>query len=541
MPRSMMVAFRRLLFIISRLYFPIVSCFFTFVNYFCTKRCVHAPEDKLLLISATEAAKMIRNREITSVDLIKAYVKRINEVNDIINAVVQMNFEDALVKAQEVDELLDNLDRSTVQFKNLVLEKPLLGVPFTLKDSIEADSLYCTIGILSRKNIVSKKDAVVVQRMKDAGAILLAVTNVPEVCMWWESFNVIYGRTKNPYDSRRIAGGSSGGEAALVASAGSVIGIGSDIAGSIRMPSYFNGIFGLKPTPGVVPIEGHLPLIDGYRTDKMLCIGPICRYAKDLPLLLRIFAGSEGMKLLQLHNSYNMKKIRLFYMEGLKTPLVPEVNEECYRALRKETAIKWFKKSHAVRYLELKYNLSAIRVDLPFAHYALEFFLTSMEDINAPKFSMYMADLKGDVNCFVETLKWLVGNSDHTLPAIITGIADEYFAPFTEKQKQKLKNQRDRLIREVTELLSNDAVLLFPAFPTVAPYHHQPLFVPLNFGYTALWNTLAVPVIQCPVGLNDYNIPLGVQVIGAPGSDFLLISVAQDLEEAFGGWKALQK
>lgn len=90
--------------------------------------------------------------------------------------------------------------------------------------------------------------------MKDAGAILLAVTNVPEVCMWWESVNVVYGRTSNPYDSRRISGGSSGGEAALISAAGSVIGIGSDIAGSIRIPCYFNGVFGLKPTPGMFSV-----------------------------------------------------------------------------------------------------------------------------------------------------------------------------------------------------------------------------------------------------------------------------------------------
>lgn len=94
--------------------------------------------------------------------------------------------------------------------------------------------------------------------MKDAGAILLAVTNVPEVCMWWESMNVVYGRTRNPYDSRRISGGSSGGEAALISAAGSVIGIGSDIAGSIRMPCYFNGIFGLKPTPGMLSVVLHV-------------------------------------------------------------------------------------------------------------------------------------------------------------------------------------------------------------------------------------------------------------------------------------------
>ncbi|KAM3720282.1 Fatty-acid amide hydrolase [Dirofilaria immitis] len=280
-----------------------------------------APRNELLMISATRAAEMIRNGEITSLSLVEAYIKRIREVNGTINAVVQMNFKEALLKAQETDEMLQSLNQDSEEFRSLGSRKPLLGVPFTLKDSIEANGLYCTIGISYRKKSVSDEDAIVVQRMKNAGAILLAVTNVPEVCMWWESMNVVYGRTKNPYDSRRISGGSSGGEAALISAAGSVIGIGSDIAGSIRMPCYFNGIFGLKPTPGMIPLKGHLPHMDGYRTEKMLLIGPMCRYAEDLSLLLKIFAGCEGRNLLQLDTPCNMKKIRIFYMEGLKTPL----------------------------------------------------------------------------------------------------------------------------------------------------------------------------------------------------------------------------
>uniref|UniRef100_A0A1I7Y281 Amidase domain-containing protein n=1 Tax=Steinernema glaseri TaxID=37863 RepID=A0A1I7Y281_9BILA len=104
--------------------------------------------------------------------------------------------------------------------------------------------------------------------------------------MWWESVNSVYGRSRNPYDTRRITGGSSGGEGALISAAGSVIGIGSDIGGSIRMPAYFNGVFGLKPSPGVVPLDGHLPEPIGYR-ERMLRIGPMCRYAKDLKTMLQ--------------------------------------------------------------------------------------------------------------------------------------------------------------------------------------------------------------------------------------------------------------
>ncbi|MCP9257950.1 Fatty-acid amide hydrolase 2 [Dirofilaria immitis] len=504
-----------------------------------------APRNELLMISATRAAEMIRNGEITSLSLVEAYIKRIREVNGTINAVVQMNFKEALLKAQETDEMLQSLNQDSEEFRSSSFIQYsswftlcVANIPkIPLRRMVYIAQLEYHIG----KKSVSDEDAIVVQRMKNAGAILLAVTNVPEVCMWWESMNVVYGRTKNPYDSRRISGGSSGGEAALISAAGSVIGIGSDIAGSIRMPCYFNGIFGLKPTPGMIPLKGHLPHMDGYRTEKMLLIGPMCRYAEDLSLLLKIFAGCEGRNLLQLDTPCNMKKIRIFYMEGLKTPLVQDMNKESLQTLKKES-INYFHLIacwKVVRYFEIKYDLCAIRVDLPFVHYALEFFLTSMDVANAPKFAMHMTDLKTNINCLFELFKWIMCKSVHTLPAIITGIIDEYFAPFNEEQKQKLRSQRDRLSREVKELLSDDGILLFPSFPTEAPYHLQPLFTPLNFAYTAIWNTLALPVVQCPLGLNNYNIPLGVQVIGAPGSDSLLIEVAQDLEKGFGGWRPM--
>ncbi|MFH4977644.1 hypothetical protein AB6A40_004353 [Gnathostoma spinigerum] len=112
-------------------------------------------------------------------------------------------------------------------------------------------------------------------------------------------------------------------------------------------------------------------------------------------------------------------------------------------------------------------------------------------------------------------------------------------ATFNEDQKKMFLAYRQRLVRQLSQLLADDGVLIFPSFPTVAPYHHQPLLTPLNFAYTALWNAVAFPVVECPMGLNSQGVPLGVQVVGAPGSDHLLIAVAQDLEDGFGGWKPL--
>uniref|UniRef100_A0A1I7Y2P4 Amidase domain-containing protein n=1 Tax=Steinernema glaseri TaxID=37863 RepID=A0A1I7Y2P4_9BILA len=162
-----------------------------------------------------------------------------------------------------------------------------------------------------------------------------------------------------------------------------------------------------------------------------------------------------------------------------------------------------------------------------------------MDVDGAPSFSKHLVDLKGDLNCLAEIPKVLLGRSNHTFPAVILGIVDKQ-KPFSEEKAKKLRSLRDRLQQQLTELLGDDGILLFPSFPTPAPFHHQPLLTPFNFAYTALWNTLALPVVECPMGLNDDGVPVGVQAIGAPNSDNLLIGVATDLEEGFGGWKPLQ-
>jgi len=122
------------------------------------------------------------------------------------------------------------------------------------------------------------------------------------------------------------------------------------------------------------------------------------------------------------------------------------------------------------------------------------------------------------------------------MPALITAIADKH-SPFDEEQKNLLRSKRDRLNRELRELLGDDGILLFPSFPSVAPFHCSPIFTPMNFCYTALWNSLAVPAVQCPMGLNKDGMPLGVQAIGTPGSDGLLLHVATEIEHGFGGWR----
>lgn len=181
--------------------------------------------EPLLLESATSLSRRIQNLEVTCVAVINAYIERVRVVNKIINAVVEDRFEEATEDARKVDSMLNGLDNEARQI--LFDQQPFLGVPFTTKESFAVAGMPNCSGLVARKDYKSTEDAPVVSRLRNAGAILIAVTNCSELCMWWESANRVYGRTKNPFDTTRIVGGSSGGEGAVLGAAGSVIGIGS--------------------------------------------------------------------------------------------------------------------------------------------------------------------------------------------------------------------------------------------------------------------------------------------------------------------------
>ncbi|CAJ0593527.1 unnamed protein product [Cylicocyclus nassatus] len=510
--------------LVSRVYFLVVHLAFQFIHLFTSRIYVTRPVDSILMISATQAVQKIINREITSRELVEAYIHRIEQVNSIINAVVVKNFEEARDKARVVDARI--ADAADSELDEMVKAQPLLGIPFTMKDAMLVNGQIITCGIYYRKDDKCNQTAEVVKRMQVAGGILLAISNVPEVCMWVETSNKIYGRTSNPYDARRMAGGSSGGEGALIGAAASVIGIGSDIGGSIRMPAFFNGIFGMKSTPGVIPLDGHIPAATHYKT-QMLRIGPMCRFAEDIPLLIKIMGGELALPL-NLDEPVSMRKLRIFYMEGISgVPLIPPLHSDMRRTLRK-----------AVGYFERKYDLVAHRLDLPLVKYAMEMFLVSMYVRGGPKLSEYMLCVeasKGSVNTFIETIKLVLGKSNHTLPGIIAAIIDNVDA-LSEEQKREIIYKRDRLIRELKELLGNDGIFFFPSWPCTALFHNEPILSPVNFAYTALFNAIAFPAIECPMGLDKNGMPLGVQIIAPPNSDRLLIAAAKDLEEGFGGW-----
>jgi len=241
----------------------------------------------LFMHSATELARLVRQREISAYELIDAHLRRIEQVDPQINAVVQLDAERALDAARGADAaLLRGSPLGTLH-----------GVPFTVKDNFETEGIVTAIGVAERASTVPTSDATAVIRLKAAGAILLGKTNCPPWGGGSDTDNEVYGRTNNPYDLERSVSGSSGGEAAIIAAGGSPLGLGSDSGGSIRDPAHFCGLAALKPTAGLIPVTG---ILDdegrfGMMSDPRTQVGPIGRSVADVATLTSVLAGPDGI------------------------------------------------------------------------------------------------------------------------------------------------------------------------------------------------------------------------------------------------------
>src|ERR1700683_1796142 len=239
--------------------------------------------DDVVYISLTEMSERIRAKKLSPVELVDAHLARITQLNPRVNAFVTVDEKRAREQAKSAEVTLGSSAKS-----NSIA--PLHGVSISIKSSIDVAGLPCECGSILRKGNVPPEDAPLVKRLRAAGAIILGNTNVPEFLMAYETDNLLYGRTNNPWDLSRTAGGSSGGEAAAIASGCSAGGVGSDGGGSIRIPAHYTGICGLKPTPGRIPSTGHFPGSAGPFA-QLGVVGPMARTIRDVERLFEVMAG----------------------------------------------------------------------------------------------------------------------------------------------------------------------------------------------------------------------------------------------------------
>ncbi len=464
----------------------------------------------ILTHSGTQLAAMIRRGELSSVEIVDAHIQHIQRVNPKLNAIVFERFAEARAEAVLADEAIAKKQ------KNL---PPLHGVPCTIKENFELIGTPQASGLVSRQHIFNSEDAPTVARIRAAGGIPLGVTNTSELCMWMESNNRVYGRTNNPYNPAHIVGGSSGGEGAIIGAGGSPFGLGADVGGSIRMPAYFNGVFGHKPTPGIVPNTGQVPMPSGDIL-KYCVTGPLARRAEDLMPLLRVLAGpDDGDPLAQPVElgdpaQVDLSKLHLISIRGNGRQRVSrelrDAQMHCENALQAAMG-----SVHITRLKGLKKSF--------------EIWSAMMGAANGEAFISQLGEGK-PITLGKELGRWMMRRSNHTLPALALAGAEKVPMP------KKYLALGQSLRQEMLELLGDNGVLLYPSYTCVAPKHYVPMARTFDWVYTGILNVMQLPATQVPLGLNNKGLPLGIQVAAAPGNDHLTIAVALELERRFGGW-----
>jgi amidase len=379
----------------------------------------------------------------------------------------------------------------------------------TIKDSFDTAGVVSTWGTPGRVNTVPDRDATVVARLKAAGAILLGKTNTPEFTLSFETNNPIYGRTNNPYDFSRTSGGSSGGAAAIVAAGGSPFDIGTDTGGSIRLPSHFCGIAGIRPTSGRVPRTGHA-IPPGGLVDLLTQVGPMARFVEDLALILPVIAGPDGQdpaiapvplgepEAVQLSG-----RRAVFYTDnGILTP-TPAI-EEAVRA--------------AARALEVDGLIFEERRP-PGIEASLDLIGGLMRGWDGGAWARLILGRAGTVE------------SDSTLDRFLNAPA---LSPAALIQLIERWDQfRARLLAFFNEYeLILSPVNAYPALP-----HGEVMAKYAGCSYTITYNLTGWPGVVVRVGTSPEGLPLGVQLVARPWREDVALAAARRLEEYFGGWQ----
>lgn len=486
-------------------------------------RCLPPVTNQILIMPAHVLATKIRRRELTSEQVVRAFINRARLVQAYLNAIIDERYEAAIKEAQAIDEFLKTTNLTEDE---LAQQKPFLGLPFTAKDSIQVAGMKWTSGCLRRKDMISDEDAPVVRNYRKAGAIPIALTNVPELLLWFASSNKLYGATNNPFDLARVPGGSSGGEAALIAACGSPLSICSDIGGSIRMPAFHCGLFGHKPTHKVIDWHGTFPQIkDGL--EELFSFGPITRFADDILPALRVMAGENFKLFREIERPVDLKKLRVFYFDECGNDMSTQV-EPYIRDTVREAALHFGRKFGVpVERAQFKY----------FKHISMWYTIlfSNNQDV-----STLLTENTYKINPFLELCKSLVGQSDFS-PSALTVAAAQATTQLTyspeaspqvfEKAQESLRQAK----QEFNALLGDDGVFIYVTLPRTAPTHYASVFEFTNVCCPMVMNYLGAPTTQVPTGIHE-GLPYGIQVAASPFNDRLTIAVAKELETALGGW-----
>ena len=461
---------------------------------------------EITLLSAAEMAQQIRNKKLSCRELVDAHLTRIGELNPKLNAFVEIEEERARAEARERDEVMARNGNPG----------PLHGVPISIKSAIEVAGFRCEAGTKLRQGVVASGDAPLVSRLRDAGAVILGTTNTPELLMAWETDNLLYGRTNNPWDLTRTGGGSSGGEAAAIASGCSGGGVGSDGGGSIRVPAHFCGICGLKPTPGRIPSTGHFPVSVGPFA-LLGVVGPMARTVTDVKILFEVMQGtdygdtSSAPVPVRWPWWQELKKLRIGYFEDDgRTPVTDETRaavRKAAEALRRAGFdVRPFRPEGLERARQLWWR----------------FFGVAGGMLLGPMMQGREADLSPILK---EFSGWVAKETPHTAHTLL----DTWV-------------QRDLLRAKLFEQMREYPVLLCPVASIPAFHHGERSWKIADktveyldaWSYCEWFNLLGMPAAVVPVGKAAEGLPIGVQIAARPWEEEVVLNVGEVLEKELG-------
>jgi Asp-tRNA(Asn)/Glu-tRNA(Gln) amidotransferase A subunit family amidase len=448
-------------------------------------------------------AELVRAKAVSPIELVRAHLERIERLNRVLNAFVCVDAERALEEARGTEATLMRGD----------VHQALLGVPVSIKSSIDVAGLPCECGSKLRSGNIPQRDAPLVSRLKAAGAIVLGNTNAAELLMAYETDNLLYGRTNNPWDLERTPGGSSGGESAAIAARLCAAGVGSDGGGSIRVPAHYTGICGLKPTPGRVPTTGHFPASAGP-VALIGVVGPMARTVRDVQLMFEAMAGpdvgdpSAAPVDSQAWTDAGVRRTRIGYFEEHPdAPATPETRA-------------------AVRAAGARLRDAGFEVE-PF----------QPQGLSAARALWW--NIFGRAGGFV--LNPTVNGREREISPILREFLG-FVAGDPPLGLEELVNtliDRDRLRTDLLEQMDRFPILLCPVCSIPAFRHGERKWTVdgleveyLNaMSYTQWFNILGNPAAVVPVGRSPENLPIGVQVVGRPYEDERVLAVAAAIEQ----------
>lgn len=472
--------------------------------------------------SAREIAEQIRRKEISPVAVAQAHLDRIACLNPKLNAFVDYRQEVVLAQAREAEQAVLRGDELG----------PLHGVPVSIKSSIDVAGHRCEAGTRLRAGRVAVEDAPLVARLRAAGAVILGVTNTPELLMAWETDNLLYGRTNNPWDLSRTAGGSSGGEAAAIAAGLSAGGVGSDGGGSIRVPAHFCGICGLKPTPGRIPTTGHFPKPGGPFA-LIGVVGPMARTIEDVRTLFTVMAGldygdpcaapverreveAEALTLSFRMLSIETLKIGTFEDDG-RTPVTTETRVAVRRAAALLSGCGFHVEAFRPEGLEESRQLW------------WDFFGVAGGMLLGPMLRGRDAELNSELSPILQEFQSWAKVRPHTGESLLAAWVG-----------------RDAVRERILLQMAKYPVLICPT-AAIPAFRHGERGWPVEgktvkyldaWSYCEWFNLLGFPAAVVPMGYSDDGLPIGVQIVGRPWEDEVVLAVAAMLERERGSWVA---